>query len=217
MFKNDGRYSVPSIEDSEPGSNGEVLKNYLGVQSKEQMDDIENQELERVEYELIDFFDQDHQFTEKDIRYIHDAWLGDVYPCAGKYRTVSMTKNGFPFAAPNLIQKLMQDLEKNFLKKYTPCHFEDMQELAEAIGIVHVELIIIHPFREGNGRTARLLADLMAMQSNKPYLNYASIDQLENREGFNRYIAAIHAGHQGNYVPIIEIFHTLILESIEIT
>jgi cell filamentation protein len=62
------------------------------------------------------------------------------------------------------------------------------------LGVIHVELIVIHPFREGNGRTARLLADLMAMQANQPSLNFSSIDQTENKKGFEEYIISIHAG-----------------------
>jgi cell filamentation protein len=100
-------------------------------------------------------------------------------------------------------------LEQDYLAKYTPCHFTDLTELAYAIGVVHVELILIHPFREGNGRTARLLADLMAVQANRTPLNYAFIDQIENPNGFKQYIEAIHAGVEMNYEPIRNIFITL--------
>ena len=81
------------------------------------------------------------------------------------------------------------------------------------MGIVHVEFILIHPFREGNGRTGRLLADLMAMQAKKPPINYASIDQTQNPEGFSRYILSIHAGLAGNYSPIQAIFKLLMEQS----
>lgn len=38
------------------------------------------------------------------------------------------------------------------------------EQIIEAIAVTHVELILIHPFREGNGRLSRLLADVMAVQ-----------------------------------------------------
>lgn len=79
------------------------------------------------------------------------------------------------FANPNFISNLMEKFEKDFLAKYTPCHFENIDELAYALGIVHIEFILIHPFREGNGRTARLLANLMAMQAKKPPMNFTDI------------------------------------------
>lgn len=41
VFKNSGRYSVPTDEDFEPDSNNEVIKNFLGIKSKEIMDEVE--------------------------------------------------------------------------------------------------------------------------------------------------------------------------------
>lgn len=150
----------------------------------------------------------------KDICNIHELWLGDVYPMAGKYRTVTMSKENFPFASPIQIEKLMIELEKKYLAQYTPTHSNDIEELAHAIGVVHVEFILIHPFREGNGRTARLLADLMAIQSKMPPLNYASIDQVENKKGFEAYIEAIQAAVGMDYSKIQNIFTTLLKQSV---
>jgi cell filamentation protein len=214
VSKNFGRYSVPTDEDFEPNSNHEVIKNFLGITSREIMEEVEQSELKRTEIELLNIYSNDHQFTSEDICNIHELWLGDVYPMAGKYRTVTMEKDGFPFAASGQIEKLMAVLEKDYLKKYTPCNFTDPAQLAFALGVVHVELILIHPFREGNGRTARLLADLMAMQANMPPLNYQAIDQVKNSKGFDQYIAAIHAGFEGDYLLIQEIFATLLQQSV---
>lgn len=213
IFKNTNRYCVPTDEDSEPGSNGEVLKNYLGIKTLDEISTLEEQELKRTELELLKIFDADHQFTAEDICNIHELWLGDIYPSAGKYRTVSMSKGDFPFAAPQHIETSMQEFERKYLAKYTPCHYNDLNDLANALGIIHVELIVIHPFREGNGRTARLLADLMTIQANKPPLNFSYIDQTKNENGFKEYILAIHAGVAGNYEPIQNIFRILLEQS----
>ena len=198
----------------EPDSNNEVLKNYLGIKSKNDMEMLEEQELERTELELLKIFDENHPFTAEDICNIHELWLGDVYPFAGKYRTVNMAKGDFLFAPSSRIADLMEKLENNFLAKYTPCHYSNITELAHALGVIHVELILIHPFREGNGRVARLLADLMAMQAKKPPLNYSAIDQTKNQEGFEKYILAIHAGLEGNYEPIQKIFMLLLEQAV---
>lgn len=212
-FKKSGRYAVPSDEDFEPGSNNEVLKNSLGIKTKIEMEALEEKELERAESELLTIFDENHQFTAEDICNIHDLWLADIYSFAGNYRRVDMSKGGFPFAQSNFIARLMMKLETDYLAKYTPCNYSNEDELALALGTVHVELILIHPFREGNGRVARLLADLMSMQAKKPPLNYAFIDQTKNKEGFERYILAIHAGVSENYEPIQEIFKKLLEQS----
>lgn len=213
-MKHQGRYTVQTDEDMQPNSNNEVLKNYLNIISKEEIEILEQQELKRTELDLIKIFDENYQFTAEDICNIHKLWLGDIYPSAGRYRTVRMEKDGFPFAMPNRIPVLMKEFEDKYLAKYTPCHFSNSDELANALAIVHVELILIHPFREGNGRTARLLADLMSMQAKKPPLNFGLIDQTVNHNNFSQYIMAIHAGLNGNYEPMQDIFNRLLGQSL---
>ncbi len=213
-FKNTNRYTVPAGEASEPGSNNQVLKNYLGIKNKKEIELLEKQELERTELEVFSIFDKDHQFTAEDICNIHELWLGDIYPSAGQYRSVNMVKDGFPFASSKRIPSLMQKFEHEVLAKYTPCHLKADDALAHALGVVHVELIMIHPFREGNGRAARLLADLMAAQADRPPLNYAPIDQTQNKKGFEAYILAIHASVNGDYEPIQTVFETILKSSL---
>lgn len=213
-MKKTDRYSAPENEDYEPGANGEVLKNYLHIISSETMAQIEATELQRAELELINFIGREQVLTANDICNFHELWLGDIYPFAGQYRTVSISKAGFPFAAPNFIPKLMQSFEKNFLEKYTPCCETNLEALANILGQTHAEIIIIHPFREGNGRLSRLLANLMALQANMPPLNYTSIDQTENPAGFEKYIKAIHTAFSGNTQAIQEVFRQLLEDSI---
>jgi cell filamentation protein len=75
----------------------------------------------------------------------------------------------------------MVELEKGPLHQYTPCRVTAMDEIVRAIAIVHTELLLIHPFRDGNGRTARLLAILMALQAGLPPLNFSGIKQVNQR------------------------------------
>jgi cell filamentation protein len=121
-----------------------------------------------------------------------------------------MSKDGFPFAAPQFIANSMRDFEVKFLKKYTPCKFTKDEDLAHALGVVHVEFIIIHPFREGNGRVARLLANLMALQAERSILNYEPIDRTINPTGYSDYIKAIHKGVDLDYERIQNIFLDLL-------
>jgi len=81
---------------------------------------------------------------------------------------------------------LMEDLEKGPLREFTPCRFDTIGKTVKALAIVHTELVLIHPFRDGNGRVARLLATLMALQAELPPLDFsetgsdslASVDSL---------------------------------------
>ena len=51
----------------------------------------------------------------------------------------------------------------------------DTKRLVRALARTHAEFILIHPFREGNGRLARLLNTLMAFQAGLPGLDYGGI------------------------------------------
>jgi cell filamentation protein, protein adenylyltransferase len=77
---------------------------------------------------------------------------------------------------------------------------------------VHTELVLIHPFREGNGRCARLLAVLMGLQAGLPALDFGGVRGKVKQ----RYIAAIHAGLDRNYVPMTEIFRAVISRTLRV-
>ncbi len=166
------------------------------------MDKVELEAQLRAFTKLAGMFNIEHRFTAKDICRIHKVWLGDIYEWAGKYRQVNVSKGEFPFAGAAQIPKLMKDLERGVLKEFTPCNFKTLEEVARAIATVHVELVLIHPFREGNGRAARLLADLMAMQANYPPLDYGGIRGKKRQEYFH----AVQEGLNRNYEPMTSIF-----------
>ena len=67
----------------EPGSDGQVLKNRLGIKARTAMDDAEAAALERTVDALVRTFDQEHRFTAADICGFHQVWLGEIYEWAG--------------------------------------------------------------------------------------------------------------------------------------
>jgi cell filamentation protein len=199
------------IEDQfEPGSRGRVLKNKLGITSAREMAKQEKKAQLRLFDELTDIYQSEHRFTAADICYIHKIWLGDIYEWAGRYRQVKMDKDGFPFAYPEQIPKLITEFEKGPLRQFTPCLFKSREEVIEALAVVHTELVLIHPFREGNGRVARMLAILMSLQAGLPPLDFGGLTGKKKKE----YIEAIHAGFQGNYKPMEKIFEFVIRKTL---
>ena len=110
-----------------------------------------------------------------------------------------MSKGDFHFAAAGQIAQLLGKFEQDFLRRCTPCTGYSQEQLIEAVAVVHVELILIHPFRDGNGRLSRLLADVMMAQAGYSPLDYSSWDQ--DRTG---YFAAIGQGVDMNYTPMQE-------------
>jgi len=205
------RYDVSELPEAqwEPGSRRRVLRNLRGITSKREMDRLEAEEQYRTLQECITTYDRGHRFTAEDIRAMHRSWLGDVYPWAGNYRKVNVAKGGFPFAAAARIPDLMTELEHGPLMMRTPCQFENLGTVAAALAEVHVELVLIHPFRDGNGRLARMLAIVMAIQANLPVLDFGAV-----RGGTREhYFAAVRAGLDRNYKPMTAIFKEVIARS----
>jgi cell filamentation protein len=81
---------------------------------------------------------------------------------------------------------------------------------ASALAETHVELVLIHPFREGNGRVARVLSTLMALQAGLPALDFGPIAGSAR----NAYFAAIQAGMDRNYGPMEKLFARIIDRSL---
>jgi len=62
----------------------------------------------------------------------------------------------------------MQHFNDNLLRHLTPCNHGPLPEVCKVIAQIHAEFLLIHPFREGNGRMARWIADILALQAGYP-------------------------------------------------
>ncbi len=202
------RYDTSGLPEDqyEPGSNGTVLKNLLGITTREELDTAETAELWLAEEHLLGEVEQGQTFIAQDIRNIHNLWLGNIYSWSGDYRQVNLSKDGFSFAMAHTIPALMAEFERVQLKRYSPCNFTDSETIAQALGEVHVELMLIHPFREGNGRLGRLLATLMGLQAGLPLLDFSELAGVRKEE----YFAAVRAGLDRDYQPMIRLFSDVI-------
>ncbi len=210
-MKDKGRYNVSGLEEArfEPGSGDTVLQNLLGIISAEEMDIVEANALAAAMDDLLHEFDRIHRFTADDLCLIHKIWLGKIYPWAGRYRQVNISKGGFSFAMAAQVTKLMKLFEQEQLKKYTPCLFDDNEKVVQAVAEVHTELVLIHPFREGNGRVARILVTLMALQAGLPLLDFSIMNKQKER-----YFRAVQAGLERNYKPMERLFSEVIENSV---
>lgn len=207
---NPTRYDAKGVQsETEPGSRGRVLRNLLGITRVGDMNEAESQALLLAQSQAVDLYADDQRFTAQDICDLHRLWLAPIYFWAGQYRSVNIGKAGFQFAHAPLIQGLMAELERGVLTEFTPCRPTNDAGLAKSLAVVHAELILIHPFRDGNGRVARLLALLMGLQAGLPPLDFSLID------GANKdaYILGIHVAMSRNYEPLIKMFEQVIAQT----
>lgn len=209
-----GKYDTAGLPEAqfESGSRGRVLKNLRGITRKREMNIAETNEYYRVSEELVDVYDKHHRLTASDIQKIHRMWLGGLYAWAGKYRQVNLGKGGFHFAAAQYIPTLMTEFERGPLRRLTPCTFSSPEDISHALAVVHVELVLIHPFREGNGRLARLVAAVMALQAGLPPLDFGAIRGSKRVE----YFSAVQAGMDRNYEPMEIIFSAVVRRTLRL-
>lgn len=191
------RYEAGDQEAFEPGSDGQVLRNKLGITDAGEMAEVELLLLEKLYEAVLVEALPDRTLRVTDLKLWHRRWLGNVYDWAGEERSVNMGKGDFQFAAAAQIPRLLGIFERDCLARFTPCRDLDDAALTEAIAVAHVEFILIHPFREGNGRLSRLLADVMAVQARHDPLDYSPWDADKSA-----YFSAIHAGMAGDYAPM---------------
>ncbi|WP_395118797.1 Fic/DOC family protein [Rhodanobacter sp. FW102-FHT14D06] len=192
------RYEAGEAQGSyEPGSDDRVLRNKLGVTDPDEMDEVELQLLGQIYRAVLLEALPDRRLYVADLKTWHRRWLGNVYDWAGMERSVNMGKGDFHFAAATQVPRLLTVFEHDCLARFTPCHDIDDASLIEAIAMTHVELILIHPFREGNGRLSRLLADVMVVQAGRGPLDYSAWEADKAA-----YFGAIRAGMANDYRPM---------------
>jgi len=184
------------LENNQP----EVLPNLLRLTTPEEIGLSEFEGFVKAEIILTESLTTKTMFNTAYILKIHKLSLGHLYSFAGKFRNVNMSKGGFPFAAARFLPETMQAFETEMLaplsNKYT-----DKSLLIKDIARVHGELLFIHPFREGNGRTTRILANLMARKQGYDCLNFDKITS----DIFKEYVHAVHASANKEYKKMEQI------------
>lgn len=210
MSRNPSRYRDTGIEGEwQPGSGKRVLLNQKGVRLKIEMDRLEADALLVAEERYFGIITDETVFTSELICQMHRDWLGEIYEWAGRYRTVEMQKGNFRWPPAFRVPQNMAWLEDEFLKKFTPCQSSEIETVAGEVAAVHAEFLLVHPFREGNGRLARWLADLMFLQAGypMPLYNFSGKGSVRRKKG---YLDAVITGYTQDYAPLTGFFRDCI-------
>ena len=133
--------------------NSNILKNKFNVRDAKKLEEIEKVIVSSKAIELrnkksVGTFDINH------IIKIHKILFGDIYEFAGKFRNENISKDGFRFAEWEFIDEQLNIL-LNQLKRENYLSNLSIIELVERLAYYMAELNVLHPFREGNGRTIR--------------------------------------------------------------
>ncbi len=166
----EARNSIYCYKDSD------VLVNKFDIHDNKKLEEIERKIVLAKLYELR----QNHQIGNFDITHfvgIHKFLFEDIYPFAGLFRNENIAKGNFSFAEWEYIEdqlkKLLDQLkEENYLQNL------DRDTFIKRLSYYMAELNVLHPFREGNGRTIREFIRQLAYK-NGYVLNLKNINPKE--------------------------------------
>ena len=96
---------------------------------------------------------------------IHRHLFEDIYEFAGQLRTVNIAKGNFRFVPAIYLNEALKSIEK--MPQST---FDEIIEK-------YVEMNIAHPFREGNGRSARIWLELILKSELKKVVDWSKVDK----------------------------------------
>lgn len=172
-----------------------VIQDGLTIKGKPLKDHLEA----RDHYEALEFLYETIEHNRKQtlsevfIRSLHKLVVRETErDDAGKYRTVNVMITGSDHAPPDMseVSVLMRDLitwiKQNQKKLHT----------VELAAMIHHKIVHIHPFADGNGRTARLAMNLLLMKEGYPLVTILKNDR-------RKYYRVLAQADKGIYLPLV--------------
>lgn len=180
-----------------------VLENGITIKGKPLKDHLEIiNHKEAIEY-IEDLVSKNVKLSEYDIKSVHYLILKEIDSTnAGKYRHENVFISGAKHVPP-IYMNVPYEMQK-MIEKYQS--WKDLHPVVRAC-FLHGEFVKIHPFIDGNGRTARILLNFELIQSGYPPV----VIKTENRAD---YYDALDKAHTTNdYTDFIKIIVDLVNDS----
>ena len=154
-----------------PGT--EVLKNKLNIHKRE---DLLFYETKITAAKLLSLRRKGvtGDFSVKHLKQIHYTLFEDIYPFEGEFRTENIAKGSFRFAEWEYIEEQCNILLERLQKENT-LQGLNKRAFVGRLSFYMAELNVLHPFREGNGRTIREFIRQLALK-NGYTLNLTKVD-----------------------------------------
>ena len=144
-----------------------MLENKLGLTSSAELARMEEQLSKKKAVLLFEkgILDSLPAGKFSTLQAIHRYLFEDIYEFAGEIRKVNMAKGNFRFAPLMYLDAALENIDK--------MPQADFDEIIEK----YVEMNIVHPFREGNGRSARIWLDHMLKQEIGKVIDWSKVDK----------------------------------------
>ncbi len=138
--------------------------------------------------------------TEEVIKHYHRTIRGKDTPDGGQYRreTVAIYGSSVPRPTPEKIPPLMKYLELRFVSdEASLTRSGSVDSTLRLASMVHQKIAFIHPFKDGNGRVARLVMNHVLRRHRAGYSIFPPINESK------RHFEVLEEAHRGNLDPLI--------------
>ena len=144
-----------------------ALENKLGIKSSAELAREEERISKKKAVELFEngMLEKLEAGKFQTLCEIHKYLFDDIYDFAGKNRTVNLSKGNFRFAPLMYLETAIKNVDK--MPQNT---FDEIVEK-------YVEMNIVHPFREGNGRSMRIWLDMMLKKQIGQVVDWSKIEK----------------------------------------
>src|SRR3546814_6807362 len=132
--------------------------------------------------------------SEDFVRTLHKRMFGEVWAWAGSYRRTARNIGVDAYRIPAEVAQLLDDV-----RYWVEHHTYDPDEAAVRL---HHRLVSIHPFPNGNGRHARMMADLLIQQLGRPPFTWGGTALADIGEKRRRYIDALQSADRHDIAQI---------------
>ena len=185
-----------------------VINEGLTIKGKPLRDHLEaKSHTEALEY-LYELVDKGRRstFSERLIRELNQIVVRDIdKEWAGRYRNSNVIIGGADHTPPEavVVPQLMQELIDWVRQNRKALHS------VELAAVLHHRLVNIHPFFDGNGRTARLVMNVVLMQAGFPLAVVLKNDR-------KRYYRTLGEADRENYAPFVRFIAQAVQRSLDI-
>ena len=150
-----------------------VLVNKLGIRSQEALDDLERVVTGIHTVEIVTE-QSEEPLSFAFYRNLHKRLFGDLYEWAGELRKVDMSKQGTSFCRAENLEEIGNAIFQ-WLRKHKELRGMKRERFVKELADLYHRINMLHPFREGNGRTQRLFFTLLIRRAGYE-IDFASTD-----------------------------------------
>lgn len=167
-----------------------VLRNNFNITNQQALDDAES-DITSLEIAglAVNGFPFSEDVSLNIYTQIHKQLFHDIYDWAGKIRTINIEKDTTKFCEYRFIQQEGERIFNELLAEDLLSTIENVEDYVKRLAYYYSELNILHPFREGNGRSLRTFLSILAMNSGGYVLAW---DQMNPRENIDACAYAVY-------------------------